>query len=79
MCFDGRSRQELSRGDSIRVKMSDTPMPTINKVREGGREGGFRVTLQGRYEYGRPGAIIAVYTAACVYCFATLTDSYAEP
>lgn len=31
-CFDGRSRQELARGDAIRVRMSDAPMPTINKA-----------------------------------------------
>ncbi|KAG1656612.1 hypothetical protein FOA52_008435 [Chlamydomonas sp. UWO 241] len=29
--FDGRSRQELFRGDRIRVRMSDSPVPTINK------------------------------------------------
>ncbi|GAX83042.1 hypothetical protein CEUSTIGMA_g10468.t1 [Chlamydomonas eustigma] len=32
VCFDGRSRQELGLGDSVRIKMSDTPMPTINKA-----------------------------------------------
>jgi hypothetical protein len=32
ICFDGRSRQEVFRGDTIRVRMSDSPMPTINKT-----------------------------------------------
>lgn len=32
VCFDGRSRQELNRGDSVRVRMSENPVPTINKT-----------------------------------------------
>eukprot|EP00195_Chlamydomonas_chlamydogama_P008652 CAMPEP_0202892086 /NCGR_PEP_ID=MMETSP1392-20130828/1922_1 /ASSEMBLY_ACC=CAM_ASM_000868 /TAXON_ID=225041 /ORGANISM="Chlamydomonas chlamydogama, Strain SAG 11-48b" /LENGTH=384 /DNA_ID=CAMNT_0049575965 /DNA_START=530 /DNA_END=1684 /DNA_ORIENTATION=+ len=32
VCFDGRSRQELQHGDSVRVRMSDAPVPTINKA-----------------------------------------------
>lgn len=32
VCFDGRGRQELQRGDSIKVKMSENPVPTINKT-----------------------------------------------
>lgn len=31
VCFDGKQRQELHRGDSIMVKMSENPVPTINK------------------------------------------------
>eukprot|EP00955_Chlamydomonas_euryale_P095450 364938-Chlamydomonas_euryale.AAC.21 len=29
--FDGRSRQQLRHGDRVRVRMSDSPVPTINK------------------------------------------------
>lgn len=29
--FDGKKRQQLSRGDSIRIRMSEHPMPTVNK------------------------------------------------
>ncbi|GIL75893.1 hypothetical protein Vretimale_5571 [Volvox reticuliferus] len=32
VCFDGRSRQELGRGDSIKVRMSENPVPTINRT-----------------------------------------------
>jgi len=32
VCFDGRSRQELQAGDKVRVKMSENPMPTINRT-----------------------------------------------
>ncbi|KAF5837531.1 ATP-NAD kinase-like domain-containing protein [Dunaliella salina] len=32
VCFDGRSRQELQGGDKVRVKMSENPMPTINRT-----------------------------------------------
>jgi NAD+ kinase len=32
VCFDGKYRQELQRGDSVRVKMSPNPVPTINKT-----------------------------------------------
>ncbi|KAJ9508800.1 hypothetical protein QJQ45_028113 [Haematococcus lacustris] len=32
VCFDGRSRQELNRGDSVRVRMSENPVPTVNKT-----------------------------------------------
>ncbi|MEW5303477.1 MAG: hypothetical protein WDW36_006164 [Sanguina aurantia] len=31
VCFDGRSRQEIHRGDTVRVRMSENPVPTINK------------------------------------------------
>eukprot|EP00898_Chlorokybus_atmophyticus_P008844 jgi/Chlat1/8961/Chrsp94S08332 len=31
VCFDGKKRQQLMRGDSVRVRMSEHPMPTINK------------------------------------------------
>lgn len=30
VCFDGKNRQELQRGDSVLVKMSEFPMPTVN-------------------------------------------------
>ncbi|KAM0940547.1 putative NAD(+) kinase [Dioscorea sansibarensis] len=29
--FDGKRRQQLSRGDSIRISMSEHPLPTVNK------------------------------------------------
>ena len=29
--FDGKKRQQLSKGDSVRVQMSQHPMPTVNK------------------------------------------------
>ncbi|XP_010269060.1 PREDICTED: NAD kinase 2, chloroplastic-like isoform X2 [Nelumbo nucifera] len=29
--FDGKRRQQLSRGDSVRISMSEHPLPTINK------------------------------------------------
>ncbi|KAG2493282.1 hypothetical protein HYH03_008418 [Edaphochlamys debaryana] len=32
VCFDGRMRQELSRGDSVKVRMSENPVPTINRT-----------------------------------------------
>eukprot|EP00891_Asterochloris_glomerata_P004965 jgi/Astpho2/4965/Aster-06700 len=32
VCFDGKQRQELLRGDSVRVRMSPNPVPTINKT-----------------------------------------------
>ncbi len=32
VCFDGKFRQELNRGDSVKVKMSPNPVPTINKT-----------------------------------------------
>lgn len=31
MSFDGKKRQQLSRGDSVTVQMSEHPMPTVNK------------------------------------------------
>eukprot|EP00192_Tetraselmis_astigmatica_P024498 CAMPEP_0117682300 /NCGR_PEP_ID=MMETSP0804-20121206/19569_1 /TAXON_ID=1074897 /ORGANISM="Tetraselmis astigmatica, Strain CCMP880" /LENGTH=151 /DNA_ID=CAMNT_0005492369 /DNA_START=329 /DNA_END=784 /DNA_ORIENTATION=- len=31
VCFDGKFRQELRRGDSILIKMSQHPVPTINE------------------------------------------------
>ncbi|GJP42564.1 hypothetical protein CLOM_g2116 [Closterium sp. NIES-68] len=30
--FDGKKRQQLLRGDSVRIAMSAFPMPTINKA-----------------------------------------------
>lgn len=30
VCFDGKSRQEVKRGDGVLIKMSEYPMPTIN-------------------------------------------------
>jgi NAD+ kinase len=30
VCFDGKSRQEVKRGDGIMIKMSQYPMPSIN-------------------------------------------------
>ena len=30
--FDGKARHEMKRGDSVRVKMSEFPLPTINKA-----------------------------------------------
>lgn len=32
VCFDGKQRQELQRGDSVRVRMSTNPVPTISKT-----------------------------------------------
>jgi NAD kinase len=32
VCFDGKHRQQLMRGDSVHVRMSPNPMPTINKA-----------------------------------------------
>ncbi|KAM7256625.1 hypothetical protein ACFE04_012366 [Oxalis oulophora] len=29
--FDGKRRQQLSRGDSVRISMSEHPLPTVNK------------------------------------------------
>lgn len=29
--FDGKCRQEISKGDSVRIKMCPNPMPTINR------------------------------------------------
>lgn len=31
VCFDGKWKQELNRGDSVLIKMSEFPMPTVNK------------------------------------------------
>ncbi|KAF6262505.1 ATP-NAD kinase-like domain-containing protein [Scenedesmus sp. NREL 46B-D3] len=31
VCFDGKQRQELQRGDSVFIKMSKNPVPTINR------------------------------------------------
>eukprot|EP01023_Acetabularia_acetabulum_P010696 TRINITY_DN14871_c0_g1_i1.p9 TRINITY_DN14871_c0_g1~~TRINITY_DN14871_c0_g1_i1.p9 ORF type:complete len:105 (-),score=15.81 TRINITY_DN14871_c0_g1_i1:1769-2083(-) len=30
--FDGKNRQELQKGDWLRVRMSERPVPTINKT-----------------------------------------------
>lgn len=32
VCFDGKRRQELARGDSVVVRMSTNPVPTISKT-----------------------------------------------
>jgi hypothetical protein len=32
VCFDGRDSRELDRGDSIKVRMSPNPVPTINNA-----------------------------------------------
>lgn len=32
VCFDGKARQELHRGDAVLIKMSEHPVPTINKT-----------------------------------------------
>jgi NAD+ kinase len=32
VCFDGKGRQELARGDAVRVRMSTHPVPTISKA-----------------------------------------------
>ncbi|DBB11368.1 TPA: hypothetical protein ACH3X3_006790 [Trebouxia sp. C0006] len=32
VCFDGKQRQELLKGDHVRVRMSPNPVPTINKA-----------------------------------------------
>ncbi|KAH9605951.1 hypothetical protein KSS87_012926 [Heliosperma pusillum] len=34
--FDGKRRQQLSRGDSIRISMSQHPLPTVNKADQTG-------------------------------------------
>lgn len=34
--FDGKRRQQLSRGDSIRISMSQHPLPTVNKYDQTG-------------------------------------------
>ncbi|KAK7320974.1 hypothetical protein VNO77_30985 [Canavalia gladiata] len=34
--FDGKRRQQLSRGDSIRISMSEHPLPTVNKFDQTG-------------------------------------------
>jgi hypothetical protein len=31
VCFDGKQRQEVQRGDSVLVRMSQHPVPTISK------------------------------------------------
>ncbi len=32
VCFDGKQRQELQRGDAVCVRMSTNPVPTISKT-----------------------------------------------
>lgn len=32
VCFDGKSRRELQRGDSVAVRMSPNPVPTIARA-----------------------------------------------
>ena len=32
VCFDGKQRQELERGDRVRVRMSPNPVPTIDRL-----------------------------------------------
>lgn len=32
VCFDGKARQELHHGDSVFIKMSENPVPTINRT-----------------------------------------------
>ncbi|KIY93564.1 hypothetical protein MNEG_14398 [Monoraphidium neglectum] len=32
VCFDGKARQELNKGDAVLIKMSEHPVPTINKT-----------------------------------------------
>ncbi|WVY89495.1 hypothetical protein V8G54_035009 [Vigna mungo] len=34
--FDGKRRQQLSRGDSVRISMSQHPLPTVNKFDQTG-------------------------------------------
>ncbi|CAK9152017.1 unnamed protein product [Ilex paraguariensis] len=34
--FDGKRRQQLSRGDSVRICMSQHPLPTVNKCDQTG-------------------------------------------
>ncbi|KAK6939924.1 hypothetical protein RJ641_029455 [Dillenia turbinata] len=34
--FDGKRRQQLSRGDSVRISMSQHPLPTVNKADQTG-------------------------------------------
>ncbi|QHO47363.1 NAD kinase 2 [Arachis hypogaea] len=34
--FDGKRRQQLSRGDSVRIAMSEHPLPTVNKFDQTG-------------------------------------------
>lgn len=31
VCFDGKRRQELQRGDAVRVRMSCNPVPTVSR------------------------------------------------
>jgi len=31
VCFDGKQRQELEHGDSVRVRMSPNPVPTVDR------------------------------------------------
>lgn len=31
VCFDGKQRQELQHGDSVRVRMSPNPVPTVDR------------------------------------------------
>ena len=30
--FDGKQRKQITKGDSVRIKMSPFPIPTVNKV-----------------------------------------------
>ena len=40
-CFDGRETVERALGDSVRVRMSPNPVPTVNHAdRVGGGQGG---------------------------------------
>ena len=32
VCFDGKRRQELFRGDSVAVRMSTNPLPTVSRT-----------------------------------------------
>ncbi len=34
VCFDGKQRQELLSGDSVRVRMSANPVPTIDHLEQ---------------------------------------------
>ena len=34
VCFDGKQRQELLCGDSVRVRMSPNPVPTIDHLEQ---------------------------------------------
>lgn len=42
VCFDGKQRQELLLGDTISIKMSENPVPTINKTDLTGKHVGFK-------------------------------------